>query len=365
MRAAESLAAIAAEQDRPIEIHHLDVMELVGSFFKKAYADGYIRLVDKHPQLWAYFYRRTDCANWDSTLNRFIQGVERFNARKLKTWLRRLDPDHVVCTHFLPAQFLSKMLDKGSWNKPVWVVITDFDCHGLWLMPHMTGYFTANAEVGWRLRLRGLRAERLEISGIPIMPQFARSYDRTECARAIGLDPQRTTLLMMAGGAGLAGLDVLAARLLDLPGDFQIIALAGRNAAMLTKLKQLEERATGRLVAHGFTTTIERLMACSDLAITKPGGLTTSECLAMGLPMVVTSPIPGQEERNADHLLENGCAVKAYDDATLAYKVHTLLGDPPRLARMRDRAAALGRPGAARRIIEVLLEQGTTSTPAR
>ena len=98
-------------------------------------------------------------------------------------------------------------------------------------------------------------------------------------------------------------------------------------------------------------------MACSDLVITKPGGLTTSECLAMGVPMVVNAPIPGQEERNADYLLEQGAALKAVDLVSLEYRVRLLLAEPARLDQMRARASALGQPAAARRVLETVLGQ--------
>lgn len=356
VRAAQAIAA-AGERSWPhARFVHLDVMELVAGYFKKVYADGYVRLVDKHPRLWGYFYRRTDHEPIrDSTLNRFIRGVERFNARRLKTWLRRLDPDHVVCTHFLPAQFLARLIAKGTWSRPAWVAVTDFDCHGLWLREHCTGYFAASEEVAWRMRDRGIAPHRIHVTGIPIMPVFGERYDRRTCARELGLDPSRTTLLAMSGGFGLSSLADQAERLLRLEGDFQLIALAGRNERLLADLRRLAQRHPGRLLPLGFTTTIERAMACSDLAITKSGGLTTSECLAMGLPLIVIAPIPGQEERNADHLLENGAAMKAVDPATLAYRVDLLLREPERLAAMGRAAAALGRPAAAHAIVEHIL----------
>ena len=159
----------------------------------------------------------------------------------------------------------------------------------------------------------------------------------------------------MGGGAGLGSLDAIAERLLALSGDFQLIVLAGNNATALAALQTLAQRYPGRLVAQGFTDHVERLMACADLVITKPGGLTTSECLALGLPMIVNAPIPGQEERNSDFLLEQGVALKAFDRVTLEYRVCYLLAHPDKLAEMRDKARALGRPNAARQVLARVL----------
>jgi len=361
-RAAQALEAEAARRGGVTAVH-IDVAELASAFFRHSYTDGYVRLVDRHPQIWGAFYRATDHAWRDSTLNRFIRGIERFAARKLKPWLRRHAPDAVICTHFMPAQILSGMLGRGTWTRPTWVAVTDFDCHGLWLLPHLSGYCAASDEVAWRMRARGLERTHLEVTGIPIMPEFAVRADRSECARELGLDPARTTLLMMAGGAGLSGLEAMVERVLALPHDVQVVAVAGRNKDLEGRLRALAAKHPGRLFPLGFTTTIHRVMAASDLAITKSGGLTTSECLALGLPMIVVSPIPGQEERNADHLLENGAALKAYDPATLAYRVDLLLKDRARLAGMAQRAAALGRPDAARRILDCVL--GDLDRPAR
>ena len=213
----------------------------------------------------------------------------------------------------------------------------------------------ASDEVAARLADKGVPRERIHVTGIPIMPVFGQARVRAGCARELGVDPNKTTLLMMSGGVGLAGTEKLAERLLQLPGDFQIIALAGRNARLLHALQRIAVRYPGRLTPLGFTTTIERVMTASDLAITKPGGLTVSECLAVGLPMIVVSPIPGQEERNADYVLEAGAALKAHDEAGLAYRVQLLMDDAKRLAQMRERCLAVGRPQAARAVLRTIL----------
>src|SRR5436190_21863703 len=132
---------------------------------------------------------------------------------------------------------------------------------------------------------------------------------------------------------------------------------AGRNEELLGKLQGIARRYPARLLPMGFTRTIERVMAAADIAITKPGGLTTSECLAMGLPMIVISPIPGQEERNADFLLESGAALKALDAAALEYKVRLLLDEPGRLSTMRDRIRTHAKPNAARNVLQLVSER--------
>ena len=283
------------------------------------------------------------------------RAVERLNCRALLAEIKRQRPDAIICTHFLPAELLSRELGKGRVNVPVWVQVTDFDLHSMWIVPNMRGYFAANEEIAWRMRERGLAAEAVHVSGIPIMPTFGKPLDRATCAAQFGLDPQRKTFLMRSGGAGLGGLDALAERLLAMDGDFQLIALAGKNQPMLEALQRIAQRHPGRLFPQGFTHQVERLMACADLVITKPGGLTTSECLAMQLPMIVNSPIPGQEERNADFLLEQGVALKAIDDAALEFRIRGPLKEPERLATMRHKSVPLGRPHAGQFVLDRVL----------
>jgi processive 1,2-diacylglycerol beta-glucosyltransferase len=216
----------------------------------------------------------------------------------------------------------------------------------------------ASDEVAFRLADRGVPRERIHVTGIPVMPQFAAPLERATCARELGVSPDKFTVLMMAGGAGVGDLDQLAARLLRLPDDLQLIALAGRNEALLRELKSLAKSHPGKLFPLGFTTTVERVMTAADLVVTKPGGLSVTECLAKGRPMLLVSPIPGQEERNADYLLEAGAAIKAVDAATLEFKLARLLSEPARLRAMGEAARRIARAGAAGEVIALL-----SSTP--
>ncbi|MFZ6691639.1 MGDG synthase family glycosyltransferase [Undibacterium sp. SXout20W] len=354
-RAAEAIHVNALQHAQHLEVCHLDVMDFVTAGFRKIYTDFYIKLVNKAPTLWGYLYNATNEVQADSTMERLRRSLERLNARSLLKTIADFAPDAIVCTHFLPAELLSCLIVKGRLHCPVWVQVTDFDLHRMWIHENMAGYFAANDEIAERMRQNGIAPDHIHITGIPVMPGFMLHPERAECAAALGLNPAKPTVLLMGGGAGLGGLDQVAQRLLALEVDFQLIVLAGKNVAALKSLQVIAEQQQGRLVALGFTDKVERLMACSDLVITKPGGLTTSECLAMGLPMIVNAPIPGQEERNADFLLEQGAALKAYDDLSLAYRLELLLSSPDKLHTMRAAATSLGKPNAASDVISIVL----------
>jgi processive 1,2-diacylglycerol beta-glucosyltransferase len=356
VRAAEALRVAAEEAG--LVAQHMDVMDFVSSAFRALYTDFYLKLVEHSPTAWSMLYRIMDKTPPSAPLARVRRAIERLNTLKLRKAIAAFAPDAVICTHFLPAELLMRERARGRVTSQVYVQITDFDLHGMWIVPDMAGYFTASDEVAFRAHARGIARAQTHVTGIPIMPAFAAAPSRSECAADLGIDAKRTTILLMGGGAGLGGLDDVAARLVALDHDFQLIALAGRNAEMLKRLEALAKRHPRRILAQGFTNRVERLMAASDLVITKPGGLTTSECLAMGLPMIVHAPIPGQEERNCDYLLEQGAALKAIDASGLEWRVRQVIAHPERLAAMAARARALGHPHAAREVVRVVAKAG-------
>lgn len=355
VRAAEAIATTARQQFPDVSAVHVDLMTLVPPLFKKLYADSYLPLVEQHPALWGYLYTRADKRKLESASDKFRIALERLNTQKFKDHLEEINPDHVICTHFLPAELFSRWKRRKQFPQPVWVVVTDFDVNMLWVHRRMSGYCTANEEVAWRLQDRGIEGTSIHETGIPIMPAFAGKLSRTECAKELGIDPEKLTFLLMSGGAGMGNMLRQARKLLGIKGEFQLIALAGKNAKLLSELQKLSSEYPERLKPIGYTNTIERVMAASDIAITKSGGLTTSECLAMGLPMIVVSPIPGQEERNADFLLEQGAALKAYDEAGLEFRVKALLREPDRITDMRQHTLRLGKPNAAGNILKLVM----------
>lgn len=354
VRAADALCTFARALPGCAEARHIDVMDYASGTFRRIYTDLYLALVNKHPELWRHLYRATNEAQGDSMRDRMRRGIERMNVRALMKEIDAFAPDAIICTHFLPAEMLAHRMRRQRMDCPVWVQVTDFDLHRMWVQQGMAGYFAASEEIAFRMRSQGIPSHCIHVTGIPVMPAFGERPERAVCAREFGIDPARRTVLMMGGGAGLGSLVDAAARLLSIESDFQLVVLAGRNAAALGALQELAKPHPGRLYPQGFTDRVDRLMACADIAVTKPGGLTVSECLASGLPMILNSPIPGQEERNADFLLEQGVALKAFDPVTLEYRVRYLLDEPDVVAAMRARARALGRPDAAKRALNAV-----------
>lgn len=378
VRAAAALEAAARAWFPDVQATHVDLMSIVSPVFRSIYADGYLKVVRHAPALWKQMYAVSDATADESVFTRVREAVERANVPRFDAVLRDLAPDHVISTHFLPPQLVGRVAARGETSASNWVAVTDFDVHASWIQPAATGYLVADAWTAARAAERGINPALVTPTGIPISPVFAERWDRRACAEGFGLDPERPTVALMAGNAGVTPIDELASAVLALDPRLQVIAIAGRNPGLRARLDAVaaEPANRGRLHAMGHTTTIELVMAASDLAVTKPGGLTVSECLAMGLPMVIVSPIPGQEERNAAFVTSRGAAVQARTGSDVVAEVRRLLLDAAAgtgtgtgagteagsgLESMRAAARILGKPFSARTALERVLGRAASA----
>lgn len=338
------------------EVHHVDVLNYTNKLFRHLYSKAYIDLVNKMPEVPGWFYDKLD-KPWKNERRRLA--LDKLNTRPFVKLLREYQPDLIVCTHFLPAEIVSWLKAKERLSSRQVIIVTDFDVHAMWLVHHYERYFVAVDEARAYLEALGIPAEKITVSGIPIDPVFALRKDKQEMRAKHGLAPDRTTILLSAGGFGVGSVDALVNSLLPLQHRAQVVAICGRNEELKKRLARLAARAKPDanviLKPFGYTKEMDELMTASDLVLGKPGGLTTSEALAKGLIFVIVNPIPGQEERNSDHLLESAAAIRCNNLPTLSYKLDQLLADPARFKSMQANARRMGRPNAATEIVGQLL----------
>ena len=339
------------------EVQHLDVLNYTNKVFRNLYSKAYIDLVNKMPEVPGWFYDKLD-KPWKNERRRLA--LDKLNTRPLVKLLRGYQPDLIVCTHFLPAEIVSWLRAKERLASRQVIVVTDFDVHAMWLVHHYERYFVAIDEARAYLEALGIPAEKITVSGIPIDPVFAVAKGKQEMRAKYGLASDRTTILLSAGGFGVGSVDALIDALMTLQHRVQVVAICGRNDELHERLSRQAARAksdaTVLLKPFGYTNEMDELMTASDLVIGKPGGLTTCEALAKGLAFVIVNPIPGQEERNSDHLLEAGVGIRCNNLPTLAYKLDRLLADPDRVANMQKNSRALGRPNSAKEIVHQLIK---------
>ena len=226
----------------------------------------------------------------------------------------------------------------------------------MWLSRSFHRYFVAIDETKAHLEMLGIPSERITVSGIPIDPVFQHSINREEQRLRLGLNPEKPVLLLSAGAFGVGPTEYIVERMLNLNNHAQMVVICGRNDQLKQRVLRLVDNQSSRFKVLGYTDEMHKLMKMADIFLGKPGGMTTSEAIACGLPMCVVSPIPGQEERNSDHLLEEGIAIKCNDLTTLPFKLERLLEDPDRLIRMKANALRFARPSASKTIVDTLLE---------
>jgi len=352
VRAAEALEkAFAARGDCVVE--HVDVIHHVSKVFQRLYDKTYISMVRRAPELMGLLYDRTD-KPWEKMRRRLA--VDRLNTQPMIRMLKRVQPDLCIATHFLPAEILAWLRAKKKLQTHNAVVVTDYDVHAMWLCRTVDRYYVAIPEAAEYLVGIGVPRDILRVTGIPVDPLFSVPVEQGTARKRLKLDPVAPVILIAAGGYGIGPVEQLVRDLLALQKPWQIVAIAGKSEQVKKKLEDLSARAANlpsgspRLVPVGFTKEMDQYMAAADLLVGKAGGLTTSEALSRALPMALIEPIPGQEERNADHLLEEGAAIRCNNLPAAAWKISGLLNDPPRLARMKEVARKLGNPNAAAEI---------------
>lgn len=353
VRCGAALEKAFAADPRVEQVVHEDALKYTNKLFRDFYSKLYAELVKEAPTLLGWVYRATD-EPWKGEK---VRGqLDRLNTQPLIKFIKEFDPHITVCTHFMPSGIISHLIDRGSLATQHSIVVTDFDCHAMWLSRIFHRYLVALEDTKMHLEALGLPGDRVTVTGIPIDPIFAQPIDREAAFASYNLRPDLPTLLLSAGAIGVGPTEIIVRRLLDLKREAQAIVICGRSEDLKQQITEIVGAENPRFRVLGYTDRMHELMQLSDLFIGKPGGLTTSEALACGLPMCVVSPIPGQEERNSDHLLEKGVAIKANELTTLPWKIDRLLGDRERLAGMRANALKFGRPHAARDVVRTLID---------
>jgi processive 1,2-diacylglycerol beta-glucosyltransferase len=338
LRAAEAMESALRQTAPAAAIRNIDVLTLANKAFRRIYGKGYLDFANRAPHFLGYVYDLLDRPKekeGEFEPDRLRVALEKLNMQPFLKLLQSESWDMVVNTHFLPAEIIGSLRSSGRISVPQVTVTTDFMTHRLWVQEPCEHYFAASVEGAVYLNSCGV--------------------DRSECLEAQGLRGDRPIVLLLSGGFGVGPIEQLFQAALTVASPIEMAVVCGRNEELHQKLVQQPSPQRHRVVVLGYTTRIDELMTVADVVISKPGGLTSAEVLARGSVLAIVNPIPGQESRNSDYLLENGAAIKIGPVATLPFKVETLLNDPRRLARLKTNAQRLGRPRAAFAVADKVL----------
>jgi len=353
VKAADALARVMRARPDVEEVLSDDSLDHTNVLHKQFYSTLYSKLSSMLPEFLGWWYESSD-EPWVSDKSRLALDIPQ--ALPLMNLVKEFRPDIILCTHFMPAGVLSWLIGNGKLDARLGIVITDFHFHAFWITRAFDWYFVAQEEDKIHMEALGLPASHIEVTGIPVEPEFSKPVDRAEVLQRHGLSADRPTLLVAGGALGLSPAKAVVRRLLQLDRDFQVIIVCGRNEELRADILELVRHRDADFRVLGYIKEMGDLMGAATILLSKPGGMTTAEALARGLPMIILDPIGGQEERNSDVLLEAGAAVKCTEVTLIAHKLKRLLDNPERLRSMAACARALGRPHAAEDIARIVLE---------
>jgi len=326
-----------------VECEMLDTFEYINPMLKKSISQGYLISTKFSPALYGRMYRlaeKLENNNIKMSVSKLINSIY---AKKLVTYIEEYQPDVIVCTHIFAAQILTEIKDIGL-NARTIGIVTDYTIHPFWEETDLDYYVIANELLTRQAVKKGLPEERLLPIGIPIFRKFAKRMPVEEARAALNIE-NKDTILVMSGSMGYGKVTKIIKDLDELDKDFQIISVCGNNEALKQKIDEMELQK--KVYNFGFVNNVDIMMDAANCIITKPGGLTVSECMAKNLPMAIVNPIPGQEDRNAEFLLNNGLAMKISKTYPIDEAVYRLLSKDDQLQAMINRIKDIARPNAS------------------
>lgn len=360
LRAADALHKTASQCDLPIRTEHFDVLDFTTKLFKRFYSESYVQMVNRAPELWGYLYQQSEKKPYRK--QGLVKAFDQINYRRYLRTLQDVRPDAVLCTHFLPYISISQELQKNKITSPFYSVTTDFDIHQLWIDPIIKRYFVFHEESAWQLHSKHVPEDKIKITGIPIMPEFTTRTRTAKAREKLGILKNNFTILSLSGGLGMGKVtdivEQIVSTLTFFPNKkFNLVVVCGKNERVRAQMQALSVPPNIELYIHGFINNIHDFMDAADILISKAGGLTSSEALAKSLPMLIIDPIPGQESRNTDLIVEHQAGWKAINLANLSYKLSAVIKTPALLTAASTAAQHLAKPHAARTILSEVYNQ--------
>ncbi len=348
-RAAEAVIHAVKKLKPDTKAISLHTMQQFTPRLAKVFLQSYKMMLNVCPGLWGKFYEGSkDAAN--NTLEKMLL---RFYQKGMKNMVGHHKPDVIICTHPFPALVTGLLKDMGQIKAPLVGVVTDFDVHGTWVHKHVDRYLLQDQSLVNSLTIAGIAEDRISVTGIPIHPRFSENVDSQRAKRALGFAPEQPLTVVAGGGWGLGPIEDIVDKLTaaDIPG--QLAVVTGKNYNLCKRLLQ-KTKGQKRIKVYGYVTCLSEFMWGADLLITKPGGLTSCEAMAQGLPTVLFEAFGGQETYNAERLVSRGAALKPHF-SELAPTVRSVLGSPELRSQLREQAMMIARPNSATEAAKIIM----------
>lgn len=358
LNAAKSIDEYILNNYKDLNVELIDCMKYVNKTIEKVTTAAYREAAKKAPWVWGKIYndsQKGPLAHLSSRSNKIM-------AIKLLKLLREKRPDLIISTHPFGSQMCSYLKRKGKIHAQIATIMTDFAPHDQWLVgsDFTDYYFVAHVKMKNYLISKNIPSSKVFDTGIPLSNRFLQKYDRKEISKEFNLDEKKKNILFFGGGEfglGKSKTFQIFENLVKNNNNMQIIAISGKNAKMKSTFEEIvsQNNAENFVRVLDFTNKVPELMSISDLVVTKPGGMTTTESLASKLPMLIINPIPGQEEENAEFLESKGIAIWIKKEDNVAQVIDNLFSNPQTLEKMAENTKLLSHPNSTQNICEILL----------
>lgn len=342
------------------EVEMVDCIEYISKIINKITTGAYNQMAKKAPWAWKRVYFNSE----KGMLSKISNGINALMARKLYHLIEEKTPNIIISTHPFATQMTGRLKRKGKINTKIATILTDFEIHNQWLQEsnYIDAYFVAHEGMKASMGKLGISENKIFVTGIPMSERFLESFNREEILKEFELEENKKTILFFGGGEMGLGKDRTCNILKILAEDFkevQIVAISGRNEAMFKEFKEIVKvsKSEERIKVLEYTKKVPELMSISNLVITKPGGLTTTESLASGLPMIIINPIPGQEEQNAQFLEKRKVGVWLKKEDNIKEVLNSVIASDERLENMKNNIKGLANKRSTRDICKIILSK--------
>lgn len=329
------------------EVTLIDALDYTNRFFKWSYLEAYLLMVNKLPTFWGMGYYLTDNPFVDLFVSRLRRISNWANSKKLVKYIIETKPDVVISTHFFATEVIADLKKKGLTSAKLVTVITDYRVHAWWVAENTDYYVVSSEDVKEELIRRKTDPSIIKVIGIPVEPVFSKELDSKKVFASTGLRDDLFTVLAIGGGFGVGPIEGIVKVIANIKKDIQAVIVCGRNEELVKKIEKLKEDLRINIKVTGFIDNVNEYMGISDVLISKSGGITVSESLAKCIPMIIISPIIGQETANCNFLIKNKAAVKVDRLADLKGALESLIEDPMKIDEMKGAIDKIRKPNAA------------------
>lgn len=360
LSAAKSIKQYLDENYKNVKTKMVDCVEYINKGLNTITTFAYKEMAKKAPWAWGEIYDHSQ----KGAMSHISSGANKFMSIKLNKLFEEFKPDVVISTHPFASQMTAYLKEKGKTNCILASVMTDFASHDQWLVgsEFIDHIFVSYEGMKKDIIAKGVPSTKIHATGIPLSNRFLEHFNKREIKASFDLDYDKKTILFFGGGEFGLGkektLKILKAFIDNIYDEYQIIAISGKNEKMQAKFEELVGN-NPNVQVYGFTNEVPELMSISDLVVTKPGGLTITESLASGLPIVVINPIPGQEVENAEFLEKNGVAVWIRKTENPDEAVKELLENPEQIKHMKIRSKLMAKKNSTKDICKIIMNDKT------